>query len=104
MTCAGSASMPLAPVPAEDPENLEIVVADRRGVAEIVARRRRRRPSPDRRALAWVEGGEIGPDRLRRRPLTSAEAEIDRWIDRLIFPDEPTPLIGPSHSAMMRSA
>ena len=71
----------------EDAENLEVVVADRGGVAEIVAR------APDvggaliGESVVRVERGEIGPDDLRRRAVEIAEAEAEERLDRLVLVD-----------------
>ena len=95
------------------PIYLDVVVADRGRVAEVVARAPEIGRALVGERVIGVDRGEIGPDRLRRRAGIGAQAQFERRVDREVFPDDAdagverrvgAPAIGPSHSAMMRSA
>lgn len=68
----------------EDSEDLGVVVADRSGVAEVVARPPEISCALVSERVVRVESGQIGPRCLRRRPVAPSEAQFKRATDGLI--------------------
>ncbi len=73
----------------ENPDDLEVVVSDRGRVAEVVAGG----PGVGRpligEGVVRIERGQVRPDRLRRRPVLDPHPELERDVDREVFPDQP---------------